>query len=432
METIFRKCAGIDVHKMFVVTCVRLMDEGGNVHEEVRRFSTVTRELLEMGDWLKASAVTHVAMESTGVFWKPVYNVLEQDFTVLLCNAQHLKQVPGRKTDIKDCQWIAQLLQCGLLRASFIPPRPIRELRDLTRYRAQLMGEITQTKNRIHKVLEDANIQLDCVATDIFGVSGRAMLEAMINGETRPEVLKSYARGRLRAKKQQLHDALEGHLTEHHQFMLKTHYDHLHYIEGEVLQVEQRIGQAIDIAPPTSPASEPPASPDGEPPVSVPFVQAVEQLDEIPGLNPRVIVSVLAEIGTNMSQFPTPHHLASWAGLSPGNNESGGKRKSGKTTKGSPWLRRALTEAAWAASHSKKTYFGAQYSRIARRRGKKRAIIAVAHSLLITIYHLLKSGQSYRELGPDYFDQLNNERLTKYLVKRLESLGHKIMIVNAA
>jgi len=424
METMFRKCAGIDVHKLFVMTCVRVVDESGETHEEVRRFSTVTRELLEMGDWLKAKGVTHVAMESTGVFWKPVYNVLEEGFTVLLCNAQHLRQVPGRKTDVKDSQWIAQLLQCGLLRASFVPPRPIRELRDLTRHRAQLMGEINQTKNRIHKVLEDANIQLDCVATDIFGVSGRAMLEAMINGETRAGVLKGYARGRLRGKKEALHAALEGQIREHHQFMLKTHYDHLHYLEGEVFQIEQRIGKAIEDEPPNPPASEQPSS--------VPFLEALDQLDAIPGLNPRVIISVLAEIGTNMAQFPTPGHLASWAGLCPGNNESAGKRKSGKTTKGSPWLRRALTEAAWAASRSKKTYFGAQYARIARRRGKKRAIIAVAHSLLITIYHLLKYRRTYQDLGPDFFDRLNHQRLTNYLVKRLESLGHTVTIAKAA
>jgi transposase len=286
------------------------------------------------------------------------------------------------------------------------------------------MGDINQTKNRIHKVLEDANVQLDCVASDIFGVSGRAMLEAMMNGETRPEVLKGYARGRLRGKKAELHAALEGRVTEHHQFMLKTHYDHLRYLEGEVFEMEQRIGKAIEDEPPHPPASEDPSS--------VPFLEALEQLDEIPGLNPRVIISVLAEIGTNMAQFPTPGHLASWAGLCPGNNESAGKRKSGKTTKGSPWLRRALTEAAWAASRSKKTYFGAQYARIARRRGKKRAIIAVAHSLLITVYHMLKFRRPYRDLGPDFFDRLNYDRLTKYLVKRPESLGHTVNIAQAA
>lgn len=424
METVYGRCAGIDVHKLFVMTCARITDEKGTVHEDVRRFSTMTGELLSMGDWLRSQGVTHVAMESTGVFWKPVYNVLEAGFTVLLCNAQHLKQVPGRKTDVKDCQWIAQLLQCGLLRASFVPPRPIRELRDLTRHRMQLMGEINQVKNRIHKVLEDANIQLDCVATDIFGVSGRAMLEALMRGETRAAVLQEFARGRLRGKKEALYAALEGMVREHHRFMLKTHYDHLRYLERAVRDLEERIRQVI-----SADALNPP---DTQQTVSIPFVAAVERLDVIPGLNPRVIVSVLAEIGTNMEQFPTPGHLASWAGICPGNNESAGKRKSGKTTKGSPWLRRVLTEAAWAASRNKKTYFGAQYARIARRRGKKRALIAVAHSLLITIYHLLKYQRAYQDLGPDFFDRLNQQRLTNYLVKRLQSLGHTVTLTPAA
>lgn len=423
METVFGRCAGLDVHKMFVMACVRVVD-GAMVHEEVRRFSTVTAELLALGDWLAEQMVTHVAMESTGVFWKPIYNLFEERFVVLLCNAQHLRQVPGRKTDVKDCQWIAHLLSCGLLKGSFVPQRPLRELRDLTRHRAQLMGEMTRAKNRIHKVLEDANIQLDCVASDILGVSGRAMLQAMIEGEENAEDLAQLARGRLRGKKKALEAALEGRIRDHHRFMLKIHYDHLHYLESQVGEMEDRITQVIH--------SEELNPPEDQGSASVPFHQAHELIDAIPGLNQRVIVSVLAEIGTNMDQFPSERHIASWTGICPGNHQSADKRKSGKTTKGSAWLRRALMEAAWAASRAKDSYFAAQYTRIARRRGKKRALVAVAHSLLVTIYYMLKTKRPYRELGPDFFDRLNTDRLTNYFVKRLEALGHKVNIEKAA
>lgn len=424
METVYARCAGLDVHKEFVQVCVRMLEGGGRVRQEVRRFSTLTRELLALGDWLESERVTHVAMESTGVLWKPVFNVLEERFTVWVCNAQHLKQVPGRKTDVKDCQWIAQLLQCGLLRPSFVPERPLRELRDLTRQRAQVIGEMTRVKNRIHKTLEDANIKLSCVATDILGASGRAMLEAILAGETQGSALASLARGRLRAKRERLEDALQGRLREHHRFMLETLYLHLKSLESLVARLEARIDAVT-----RDDAMNAPMSPEHR---EGPFESCVTLLDSIPGVNRTMAQTVLAEIGTDMRQFPTPAHLASWAGLCPGSNESAGKRKSGRTTKGCRWLRRAITQAAWAATRQKGTYLQSFYRRLAKRRGKKRAIVAVAHMLLVSIHCMLSTGMLYEDLGPNHFEQQNTERLTKHLIKRLEALGHVVEIHRAA
>jgi transposase len=405
MDTLYPRCAGIDVHKSNVVVCIRCCDRPGKVFEEVRTFSTMTSDLLALADWLAEHGVTHVAMESTGVYWKPVFNILEGGVHVILVNAEHIKQVPGRKTDVKDCQWIAQLLQHGLLKASFVPPQPIRELRDLTRQRTQLLQERAAAANRIQKVLEDANIKLASVATDVLGVSGRDMLEALIAGETGPEKLADLARRRLRGKIPALRQALQGRVTDHHRFLLRTHLDHVTHLDGLI----GRLGARIEG-------------------VMAPFAEAVERLQTIPGVSQGVAETAVAEIGTKMEQFPSADHLASWAGMCSGNNESAGKRRSGRTTKGNRWLKRVLVQAAWAASHTKGTYLAAQYRRLAKRRGCKRALVAVGHTLLVIIYHVLKRGTTYAELGADFLERLEPERLTRQLVKRLEALGHKVTL----
>jgi len=409
METIVSRCAGLDVHKETVAACVRCLEDGDEVRQEVKTFGTMTGDLLALSDWLKERGVTHVAMESTGVFWKPVFNILEGEFEVLLVNARHVKHVPGRKTDVKDCEWLAQLLQCGLLRASFVPERPQREWRDLTRQRRQLVADRSRVANRLHKVLEDANVKLGSVASDILGVSGRAILSALIEGRTAPEELAELARGRLREKRPELRRALEGRLTEHHRFMLRQLLEHWVYLGDQIGQFTQRIEV-----------------------LTAPFAPVMERLDLIPGVNRATMEGVLAEIGTDMSRFPTAEHLASWAGMCPGNHESGGKRKSGRTPHGNRWLRAALTEAAWAAAHCKKSYLAAQYHRLAPRRGKKRALLAVAHSILIIIYHMLKDGTPYTDLGPEHFDRLENHRRTNYYIKRLQAMGHKVILDPAA
>jgi len=405
METIYRSCAGLDVHKKTVEACVRCLSEKGKLKSETRQFATMTPDLLRMSDWLASQGVTHVAMESTGVYWKPIFNLMEDRFTLLLVNARHVKQVPGRKTDVKDCQWLAQLLQYGLLRGSFVPPRPQRDLRDLVRHRSQLMGEKGRAANRIQKILEDANIKLASVATDILGVSSRAMIERMIAGESDPTQLAELARSRLRGKMPQLRLALEGKITDHHRFMLGVLWKHLQFLEQLIEELEER----IDV-------------------MTRPFSEEIDRLKQIPGIERRVAQTLMAEIGPDMAPFPSEAHLASWAGVCPGNNQSAGKRKSGRTTKGSRWLRQALVQAAWGASRSKNTYLAAQYSRLARRRGRKRAAVAVGHSILRIVYHMLKHKLDFQDLGPDYFDRLNPERLQRHLVKRLEALGLRVTI----
>jgi transposase len=405
VDTLYPRCAGIDVHKNNVVVCVRCCDRPGKLFEEVRTFSTMTRDLLALSDWLAEHDVTHVAMESTGVYWKPVFNILEGRVAVILVNAEHIKKVPGRKTDVKDCQWIAQLLQHGLLKASFVPPQPVRELRDLTRQRTQLIQERTAAANRIQKVLEDANIKLAGVATDVLGVSGRDMLEALIAGETDPAKLADLARKRLREKIPALRLALQGRVTDHHRFLLRMHLDHITHLEELIGRLGGRIEEAL-----------------------APFAEAEQRLQTIPGVSQRVAETVLAEIGPRMEQFPSADHLASWAGMCPGNNESAGKRRSGRITKGNRWLKRILVQAAWATSHTKGTYLAAQYRRLSKRRGCKRALVAVGHTLLVIIYHVLRRGTTYQELGADFLERLEPARLTRQLVKRLEALGHKVTL----
>ena len=382
MDMLYRCCCGLDVHKETVAACVRRVDASGRVTQEVRTFGTTTGALLKLRDWLVSQGVEAAAMESTGVFWKPIWNILEGAVKVILVNARHIKNVPGRKTDVKDCQWIGQLLQHGLLRASFVPERPQRELRDLTRQRSQLVAEQSRVSNRIHKTLEDANIKLGAVATDILGVSGRAMIRALIGGQEDPNQLAELARRRLRNKLPELREALRGHVTDHHRFMLRQLMDHLDYLDRQIAAFEQRIEELMR-----------------------PFQEAIKRLMTMPGVGLLTAQNVLAEIGTDMSRFPTDQHLASWAGMCPGNRESAGKRKSGHTNHGNRWLRTALVQAAWAASHSQRTYLAAQYRRLAGRRGKKRAIIAVGHTMLVMMYHMLREGVDYQELGPDYLDK---------------------------
>ena len=409
MDVILGCCAGLDVHKDSVEACVRRMSAAGKVEHEVRHWGTTTRELVAMAEWLGAMSVTHVAMESTGVYWKPIFNILEAQFEILLVNARHMKNVPGRKTDIRDCQWIAQLLQHGLLKGSFIPPRWQRELRDLTRQRTQLIDETSRVSNRIQKVLEDANVKLGSVASNVLGASGRSMLEAMVAGEDDPAQLADLARRRLRSKIPQLQQALYGKLTGHHRWMLKLLLDQLQTNEQFIARLDERIAE---LARPQQPV--------------------LEKLDAIPGVDRRVAEVLLAEIGTDVTPFPSDAHLASWAGICPGNNESAGKKRSGKTTKGSRWLRQALVQAAWAASHKKDSYFQAHARNLMRRRGRKRGLVAVAHSLLTVTYHMLKEGTAYHDLGPQFLDQLRAKHLVRFHVRRLESLGLHVALTPQA
>jgi transposase len=385
------------------------MSAGGKVEHEVRHWGTTTRELVAMAEWLGSTGVTQVAMESTGVYWKPIFNILEAQFEILLVNARHMKNVPGRKTDIRDCQWIAQLLQHGLLKGSFIPPRPQRELRDLTRQRTQLIDETSRISNRIQKVLEDANVKLGSVASNVVGASGRLMLEAMVAGEDDPARLADLAQRRMRSKIPQLEQALYGKLTEHHRWMLKLLLDQLQTNEQFIARLDERIAE-----------------------LTRPQQPVLEKLDAIPGVDRRVAEVLMAEIGPDMTPFPSDAHLASWAAICPGNNESAGKKRSGKTTKGSRWLRQALVQAAWAASHKKDSYFQAHARNLMHRRGRKRGLVAVAHSLLTVIYHMLKEDTAYHELGPQFLDQIRATQLVRFHVRRLQNLGMQVALTSAA
>jgi transposase len=405
MQVLYTHCAGLDVHKKTVVACLLTPDPQGGWQREVRSFSTMTRDLLALSDWLLEAGCTHVAMESTGEYWKPVFNILEAHFEVLLVNAQHIKAVPGRKTDVKDAQWIAELLQHGLLRASFIPPVAQRELRELTRHRTTFVRERATLVNRVQKVLESANIKLASVATDVLGVSGRAMLQALVAGETDTGAMAELAKGRLREKREQLVQALEGRVQAHHRFVLTELLGQIDSLEDTIARFAQQIEA-----------------------YRAPFAEAVELLDTIPGVGQETAEVIVAEMGADMSRFPTARHLAAWAGLAPGNHESAGKQRTGRTRKGNQALRQGLVQAAHAAAHTKNTYLAAQYHRLAARRGSKRAIVAVAHSMLVIAYCLLSRQEPYRELGGDYFDRLRPETTAKRLLRRLENLGYKITL----
>ncbi len=400
MEVTYPRCCGLDVHKKVVTACA--MTPG---RRETRVFSTMTGGLLALAAWLKECRITHVAMESTGVYWKPVYNLLESEFELLLANAQHIKAVPGRKTDIKDAEWIADLLRHGLIRGSFVPPRDQREVRELVRWRRSLIHERAAVINRIQKVLEGANIKLSSVATDVVGVSGRAMLRAMIGGVVDPKVLADMAKGSLRKKKESLEEALQGLMGKHQKMLLQSALRHLTFLDTEIARLDNEIDKRL------RPQAEP-----------------IERLDALPGVNRRSAQEVLAEIGTDMSRFPTAAHLASWARMCPGNNQSAGKRKRAGAGHGNKWLASALVEVARGAVRTRENYFAALYHRLARRLGDKKAVVAVAHSMLVTIYHMLRSATAYQDLGPTYFDQRDREGATRRAVRRLEVLGYNVVL----
>jgi transposase len=405
METRYRCCAAVDIHLRTFQVCVRRVGADDVVQELLREFGTTTRAILELADWLEDQGVQMVAMESTGVYWKPLWNLLEGRVAQMLINARHFRNVPGRKTDVSDSQWLADLLQHGLLRPSFVPARAQRQLRDLTRQRRLLVEERVRVVNRILKTLEDANIKLASVASDALGVSGRAMIRSLIAGEQDPIVLAELARQRLRSKIPQLREALLGRVNEHHRFMLQMAMEHLTHLEQHIATFEARIDAQ-----------------------TARDAEAIARLSEIPGIDRRVAQVLIAEIGTDMGRFPSAAHLCSWAKLCPGTHQSGGRRRNVHIGHGNRWLRATLVQAAWAASHAKGSYLGSQLRRLRARRGQKRALVAVAHSLLVIIYHMLKNGSRYRDLGAEHLDRLEPDRLTRSLVKRLQKLGHDVTL----
>jgi transposase len=409
MEVVHEHCCGVDVHKRFITACLIVPGASGKLSKEVQTFRTMTADLERFRDWLLAAGCTHVAMESTGVYWKPVYNLLEDHLTVVVVNAQHIKQVPGRKTDVRDCEWIADLLRHGLLRASFIPDRAQRELRELTRYRTSLIQERAAEVNRLQKVLEGANIKLAAVTRDITGVSCREILAELVAGSIDAVAMANLARGKLRAKIPELEQALVGRMRPHQQFLIAEQLAHIDAMDEAIERVSAEIEQR------TRPCAE-----------------AIALLDTIPGVARRTAEVLVAEIGTDMTRFPTAGHLASWAGLAPGNNESGGKRRGGKTRKGSPWLRAALVEAANGAGRKNGTYVQAQYRQLTRRKGRKRAAVAVAHTTIVIAYHVIKEQRPYSDLGADYLDRRRSEAMERYMVKQLRARGYTISRQEAA
>jgi transposase len=406
MQTLVEHGCGLDVHQSTVVACLLRVRKDGKVQKQLRTFGTTTRELLGLREWLLAEGCTHVAMESTGVYWKPVYAVLEGgELEIVVANAQQVKKVPGRKTDVKDAEWIADLLCHGLLRSSFVPPQPIRELRDLTRYRRKLVESRSAERNRLLKLLESANIKLASVATDVFGLSGRLMLKALVAGQASLLEMAELAKGKLRRKIPQLELALEGKLQEHHRFLLQLQQDRLDAVEKDLATLEHRIRQKLE-----------------------PYAAQLALLQEIPGVDQTLAAVIIAELGVDMSVFHSVSQLASWAGVCPGNNESAGKRKSSRIPKGNVYLKTTLVEAANAAARAKGTYLRDKFYRLKARRGYKRAAVAIAHKILVSIYHMLSQSVSYNDLGDLYLDKLNTHHLTRNLVHRLQRLGYTVTL----
>ena len=402
MRVVHDRCCGLDVHKKSVVACVMTPES-----QETRTFGTTTRRLLELSDWLRERRVTHVAMESTGVYWKPIVNLMEDEFTVWVVNAHHIKTVPGRKTDVKDAEWIADLLRHGLLRPSFIPDRPQRELRELVRYRRSLVQERSREANRVQKVLEGANIKLGSVASDVLGASGRMMLTAIAEGEEDPEVLADMAKGRLREKLEELREALQGVVGSHQRFMLRTQLRRLNSLDMEVELLDAEVAQRVR-----------------------PHEDVLQAVDTIPGVGRRTAETIVAEMGTDMDRFATPGHLASWAGVSPGNNRSADRSKRSPTKKGNNSLKSALVESARSAARTK-TYLGAQYRRLARRIGANRAAMAVAHSIVVILHSIIRTKKPFVDLGHNYFEERDKAAVTRRAVRQLERLGHKVTLIAA-
>ena len=401
MQVIYERCCGMDIHKKTITACM-ITPEG----KEIRTFGTMTNEIQALVNWLKEHQCDTVAMESTGVYWKPIYNLLElSEIEAMVVNAQHIKAVPGRKTDVKDAEWIADLLRHGLLKGSYIPSREQRELRELARYRKSLIEERTREVNRLQKVLEGCNIKLSSVVSDIMGVSSRSMIEAIINGINDPELISERGTGRLKSSRETLEQALKGLVGPHQRKMLAVQLKHIDFLDAEIKGLDREVDRRLR-----------------------PFEEDLELLETIPGVGRRSAECILAEIGTDMNRFPSDAHLASWAGMSPGNNESAGKRKSGKTRKGNKKLRSTLVQCAHAAARSKETYLASQYRRIAARRGGNRAAVAVGHSILIIAYHILKKHQPYYDLGANYFDERKSQSVLKNAVKRIESLGYSVIV----
>ena len=406
MQTVVERCAGLDVAKDEVVACVRVPDESGGRRQETRTFLAFTADLEAMADWMGSEGVTQVVMEATGQYWKPVWYVLEErGLDLMLVNARHVKMVPGHKTDVKDAEWLAELLEHGLLRGSFVPPSAIRELRDLTRYRTRLTQAHTAECQRVQKTLEDAGIKLDSVASNVLGVSGRAMLKALVAGERDPKVLAELAKGRLRSKIPQLRQALRGRFKEHHALLISVALDHVEHLEAAIATLDGEVDR-----------------------VMAPFAEARDRLDTITGVGKRAAECIVAEIGVDMAVFPTASHLASWAGRCPGNNVTGGKRRSGKTNKGNRWLGAVLTECAWGAARSRGTYLSAQFWRLARRIGKKKAAVAVGHSILVIAWNLLSHNCDYNDLGGDFFVKRDADRQRQRAVAQLQALGYYVTL----
>ena len=405
MDIIVEKGAGLDVHQETVVATIA----GPGITKETKTYGTVTNELIRLRDWLKTNGITHVGMESTGIYWKPVFNILEEDFEVILVNARHIKHVPGRKTDVSDSEWLCRLLRNGLVKGSFIPPQDIRELRDLTRYRRKLMQSRAAEKNRIQKVLEDANIKLSSVVSDTFGASGMAIIDAILEGKLKVKKMADLARGKLRNKKKELAEALVGKITQHHVFMIRTSLDHIKSIDGFVADVDRQTDEKLK-----------------------PYAKEVELLETIPGVKEQGSASIIAEIGTDMEQFASAEHISSWAGMSPGNNQSGGKRKTAKSPHGNKALKTTLTELAWAASRKKNCYLRSKFHSLVGRRGAKRALIAVGHKILIICYQILKKKVPYQELGADFLDRRKKDKVAKSYINRLNALGYEVTINKTA
>jgi transposase len=407
MELLYPRCAGLDVHKDSVVACIRCVSEP--LHDEVKTFATTTSALMELNEWLREHAVTHVAMEATGVYWKPVWHLLEGDFELVLANAQHIRNVPGRKTDVNDATWIAQLLAHGLIRASFVPPQPIQELRDLTRTRKQLVREIAQHATRIQKVLEDANLKLGSVLSDVMGKSGIAILRAIVAGQSNPEILADLAQGNARKKRAELVEALHGRVRQHHRELLRVHLELVNALKQAVAELDAQVGKSF-------------AS----------IQESARLLTTMPGISDLTAQAIVADIGTDMTRFPSDAHLRSWACICPRNDESAGKRRSTSVRKGGSWLKTTLVSAAWAAVRVKGAYFQGQFHRLRARRGPKKAILAVASSMLTCAYHMLKNGVEYRDLGADHFARRDREKMIQGLVRRINDLGCEVQLIPQA